>query len=241
MFFLNIKQVGGYKGPANFGIRELSNDEQYTYCENLDDGQGGLFLSGSEISKNSSDLATFNSSDSNSTSFGLSTYPPLVSDNYTLSFRADFEIRLFLSGCYYYDLKKGVWKSDGMEILSDSTARITHCQSIHLTDFGSGFKSVLPSINFAAAFANADFLKNPVIYSTIMVLSGLYIILAISMRYLDVRDKKKLNIEPLPDNLPEDNYFYEISVLTGSRINAGTDSKVLLYILVLNIFMIRLN
>mgnify|MGYP001795959201 CR=1 FL=1 len=33
---------------------------------------------------------------------------------------------------------------------------------------------------------------------------------------------------PLLDNDPQDNYLYEITVFTGSRLGAGTTSKVIL-------------
>ena len=201
---MNIKEVGGYKGPANFGIRELDFNEQNFYCQNISStNETGLFLNSSN-----------------------STSPPYIPDNFTLSFRDDFEIRLFLSGCYFIDLVTGDWVSDGMEIMRDSNALIAHCQTTHLTDFAGGFKSVVPSINFAAAFANASFLDNPVIYSTIMGLSILYILLAVIARIMDYLDKKKNNIKPLPDNSPQDCYFYEIAVLTGTRMNSGTNSKV---------------
>jgi hypothetical protein len=232
--------VAGYKGPANFGIRELEEEEQYEYCQNLDD-QGGLFLNSSLFSNFNSSNSNLtysyeildsyssnntNSSNSSSSSFINLNLLPLVSQNYSLRFKSDFSLRLFLSGCYYYNLSSGTWSSEGMEILRDSNALVAHCTTTHLTDFGGGFSAVLPRIDFAAAFANASFLQNPVIYSTIMGLSILYIILGIIAHIADRRDKKKYNIEQLPDNQIEDNYFYEIAVLTGGRQNAGTTSKV---------------
>jgi hypothetical protein len=49
--------------------------------------------------------------------------PPYLDANHTLAFNSDFEIRIFLSGCYYFDLPTGLWKSDGMEIMRDTTAQ----------------------------------------------------------------------------------------------------------------------
>lgn len=203
LFFMNIAQIGGYKGQAGFGIRELTPSEQIDYCGSEASDQGGLFLNISSTEE-----------------------PPYLEANYTLTFNSDFEIRIFSSGCYYFDLPTGYWKSDGMEILRDTTATSAHCVATHLTDFAGGFAAVTPSINFAAAFANASFLDNPVIYSTMIGITLLYIIIAIVSHRKDRLDRTRFNIVPLPDNKPEDNYFYELVVLTGSRAESGTKSKV---------------
>lgn len=203
LFFLNIAQIGNYKGQAGFGIRELNSSETDQYCGPLTSNEGGLFMN--ESSPES---------------------PPLTDSNFTLTFINDFDLRIFASGCYYFDLPTGLWKSDGLEIMKDTSATSAHCVATHLTDFAGGFAVVVPSINFDAAFANASFLDNPVIYSTIMAITALYIILAIISRHKDVRDKKRFNIVPLEDNKAEDSYFYELIILTGSRADSGTDSIV---------------
>ena len=203
LFFLNIAQIGGYKGPAGFGIRELSENETLEYCGPDSSEEGGLFLNSSSPEQ-----------------------PPLVPSNFTLDFNSDFQIRIFSSGCYYFDLPTGFWKSDGLEIMRDTTATAAHCVATHLTDFAGGFAVVVPSINFEAAFANASFLDNPVIYSTMMGVTILYIIMAILARRKDKLDKSRFNIVPLADNKPEDNYFYELVIMTGARAESGTDSKV---------------
>jgi len=41
-----------------------------------------------------------------------------------------------------------------------------------------------------------------------------------------VVDLLQLGVTPLPDNDPRDRYLYEITVSTGLRKNAGTESKV---------------
>ena len=204
LFFLNIAQVGGYKGFAGFGIRELSVNESLEYCGSQVSNEGGLFLNESSPEE-----------------------PPIVDTNFTLSFNTDFQIRIYSSGCYYFDLPTGNWKSDGLEIMRDTTATSAHCVASHLTDFAGGFAVVVPTINFEAAFANASFLDNPVIYSTMMAISILYIILGIYSRYKDKKDKSRFNIVPLPDNKPEDNYFYELVIMTGARAESGTKSKVI--------------
>ena len=48
-----------------------------------------------------------------------------------------------------------------------------------------------PAIDFNKAFANASFLDNPVIYSTVIALICIYVLLAIWARWMDVKDSKK--------------------------------------------------
>ncbi len=203
LFFLNIAQIGGYKGPAGFGIRELSENETLEYCGPDSLEVGGLFLNSSSPEQ-----------------------PPQVLSNFTLDFKTDFQIRIYSSGCYYFDLPTGFWKSDGLEIMRDTTATSAHCVATHLTDFAGGFAVVVPKINFESAFAKASFLDNPVIYSTMMGIAILYIILSIISIRKDKLDKSRFNIVPLPDNKPEDNYFYELIIMTGARAESGTNSKV---------------
>jgi hypothetical protein len=113
-----------------------------------------------------------------------------------------------------------------MEIYEDSNLRQTHCLTNHLTSFAGGL-SILPStINFQYAFANASFTQNSLIYTTIILVSCIYIFFAIWARVMDRRDMKKLNIIPLKDNDPNDTYFYEIIVFTGNHRESGTKSKV---------------
>ncbi|CAF0973552.1 unnamed protein product, partial [Brachionus calyciflorus] len=152
--------------------------------------------------------------------------PPFMPLNETILFQNDFSIRVYTSGCYYFDKYTGKWRSDGMEILADTNFTSAHCQSNHLTSFAGGF-IVLPSkINFNYVFANAGFLENPVIYSTVIGLVALYILIGLWAYVNDRRDKKRVGISVLEDRFSSDNYFYEIIVFTGNRSNASTDSKV---------------
>ncbi len=48
-------------------------------------------------------------------------------------------------------------------------------------------------------------------------------------RFHDKKDIEKLGVTPLPDNQKSHQYFYQIIIFTGQRINAGTESKVKIY------------
>ncbi|RNA25490.1 polycystin-1-like isoform X2, partial [Brachionus plicatilis] len=153
------------------------------------------------------------------------TEPPVISNDSQL-FTSDFSVRVYTSGCYYLDKYSGKWRSDGMEILPDSTLEMAHCQSTHLTQFAGGLV-VLPSkINFEHVFANASFLQNPVIYSTVIAILALYVISGVWAYVNDRRDKKRAGLTVLQDKYSTNSYFYEVIVFTGSRQNAATDSKV---------------
>ena len=148
-----------------------------------------------------------------------------LSNNIT-NFTSDFSLRIFSSACYFYDPQNGKWQSDGVQIMEDSNIHYTHCKSKHLTTFAGGFIVLPPTINFEKVFAKASFANNPTIYITIIVISILFIGLMIIARYMDIQDSKKLGLNLLPDNNPYHDYCYEIMVFTGSRKEAGTDSKV---------------
>ena len=140
-------------------------------------------------------------------------------------FSSDFGLRLFSSGCYYYDMNTNEWTSIGVEILPESTISLSHCTSYHLTEFAGGFLVLPSSIDFYHIWANASFLQNPIIYSTVIIIILLYIILACFSRYLDYKDSKKVGFLII-DNLSE-NYLYELRIYTGSRKGAATDSNVM--------------
>lgn len=163
----------------------------------------------------------------NSSYFKLNS-PPLIT--YVVNFSNDFFLRTFTSGCYYYDVSAGKWSSSGLEVLSDTEINKIHCSSSHLTTFAGGLVVLPSAINFEYVWANASFIQNPIIYSTVIALTCLYVLIAIIARVMDIRDKKKLNIIPLIDNSPHDNYFYEIITFTGMRPTSGTDSKVNYYL-----------
>lgn len=196
-----IKSAGDYMGLAGFSVRQLSDSELSTYCS----------TPGSKPTNPPAPTAT------NTT--GNST-------NVTNSFTADYSFLSFTSGCYYLDVPTGRWISDGVEVLDDTNAYYTHCATSHLTTFAGGWVVLPAKINFDYVFANASIEKNPTIYATIITLSCLYILFGIWGRYMDRQDLKKIGVAPLPDNASGDNYFYEIIVFTGSRMDAGTDSKV---------------
>ena len=196
---LNIKQIGGFVGSAGFSVRELSTIELLNNC-------------------NGSNPGTFYDLTSNSKNL-----PP---NNGNGNFTDFFFVRYFTSGCYYFDYSAGKWVSNGLKIMPDSTAAVTHCIVDHLTDFAGGLVVLPTQIDFTFDWANANFYLNPTIYITVISMTMCLIFSAIIAFWFDMRDKKKYNITPLTDNLSDDSYFYEVIVFTGNRKGAQTDSNV---------------
>ncbi|CAF1416666.1 unnamed protein product [Rotaria sordida] len=149
--------------------------------------------------------------------------PPIT--NQPFYFTSNYELRIYTSACYYLD-KNNQWKSDGLIVGPLTNHYQIQCFSNHLTSFAGGFIILPAPINWNYVFTNADFMKNKTVYLTIIFVSIIYIILMIYARFNDKKDIEKLGVTPLLDNYKLDQYFYQILVFTGQRINAGTESKV---------------
>lgn len=149
-------------------------------------------------------------------------YPSTKANTSFIHFTSSFHFVLYTSGCYYIEKSTGKWSSIGTEVIDDTSILFTHCKSSHLTTFAAGL-DILPSkINISYNLFN----QNKTIYLTVIILLSLYILFIIWGRFMDRRDCLKIGVTPLVDNKINDNYYYEIIVLTGNRMHAGTDSKV---------------
>jgi hypothetical protein len=207
---------------------KIRNESFYMFFQNMTQINGYKGFVGYSLRElNSQELITYCSATIQSQNI-----LPLIQTK--VNFTNDFMIRSYSSGCYYYDTNTGKWLSNGMDIYEDTNLENTHCMSTHLTAFAGGLV-ILPSvINFQYVFANASITYNPLIYSTVLLITCIYILFAIWSRYMDMQDVKKMNLVPLKDNNPNDSYFYELIVFTGNRNESGTHSKVFKLALELN-------
>ncbi|XP_046581985.1 LOW QUALITY PROTEIN: uncharacterized protein LOC124289408 [Haliotis rubra] len=138
-----------------------------------------------------------------------------------------YSLMNLVSGCRYWDTEGEAWSSEGCTVGPLTTKYRTQCLCTHLTSFGSDFVVAPNTIDFTnvwAKFANLN--ENAAVFSTVITILGIYVIGLIWARYMDKKDIMKWGATPLVDNLPTDNYHYQISVQTGMRKNAGTDSKI---------------
>ncbi|CAF1178747.1 unnamed protein product [Adineta steineri] len=164
----------------------------------------------------------FNSYCSNNGTQPNSSVP--ITDN-PVNFTANYYIRVYTSGCYYIDSSNN-WQSAGCVVGTKTSHTQTECYTNHLTTFAGGWIVLPAPINWNYVFANASFAKNMTIYLTLILLLVLYILFMIYARYKDKKDVEKLGVTPLPDNILNDKYYYQIIVFTGLRRDAGTESKV---------------
>nr|KAG5709464.1 hypothetical protein BaRGS_023146 [Batillaria attramentaria] len=141
-------------------------------------------------------------------------------------FTTNYTLQLFTSGCYSISEGDSDWTTDGLRVSHETDDTKTVCESTHLTTFAGGWVVAPNTIDWNYVFSNMDFLKNPTLYVTEIVIAVVYIIALIWARRKDKKDVEQLGIAPLMDNDPKDKYYYEIVVVTGMRRNAGTDSKV---------------
>ncbi|XP_055955042.1 uncharacterized protein LOC126809611 [Patella vulgata] len=132
-----------------------------------------------------------------------------------------------ISGCRYWDEDNERWSSEGCNVGPQTTKYKTQCFCNHLTSFGSDFVVPVNTIDFTNVWAKFNNLsENAAVFSTVITILCLYLISLIWARHMDKKDLLKWGAMPLADNLPTDNYHYQIAVQTGMRKNAGTESKV---------------
>ncbi|CAH1253114.1 PKD1L3 [Branchiostoma lanceolatum] len=114
-------------------------------------------------------------------------------------------------------------------VLVHPTTSVTEtvCACNHMTPFGSDFATAPNSIDFNTVFSKfADLDKNSAVFSTVLVVLGLYLIAVVLARRKDIADVKKWYYRFLPDNRAADQYYYHITVHTGHVMRAGTESNV---------------
>ncbi|KAG1670785.1 Location of vulva defective 1 [Nymphon striatum] len=141
------------------------------------------------------------------------------------NFSSNYTLLILTSSCYFFNSKSKAWTTSGCYVDSLSVSS-TSCKCNHLTSFARGFVIVPNTIDFTYVFSHSGFTDNITIYVTIIVILFFFTIMFIWARRNDKIDSEKLGSIPLPDNRFQDIFIYEVMVITGSRKEAGTDSKV---------------
>ncbi len=199
---------------VSYGLRELSDSEFYHTCGLVD---------------------SYNYSNNSS-------IRELANSTLGSSFTVPISTRVYRTGCYYLNTSGAEWSTEGLSDSFYTNITQSRCRSNHLTlpdsfnlyqgfhgygsDFAAGFSVLEISLDFNYVFTHADFYRNPTIYLTVIIVSSAYVVLLVLFRFMDMRDKHKTNLNVLSDNDFDDDYFYEITFFTGSRMNSGTESKV---------------
>ncbi|KAK3767525.1 hypothetical protein RRG08_003958 [Elysia crispata] len=152
-----------------------------------------------------------------------------IADRYQFGivhFEHNYKVKMWSSGCYYYDTAISDWSPNGCTISEESNLHETVCLCNHLTTFTGGFVVVPNTIDWNYVFSNADFLSNPTLYISEIVIFIIFTTGFVLARRKDKLDTQQVGLAPLGDNRKEDKYFYEIQVSTGMRRGAGTNSNV---------------
>ncbi|XP_070582204.1 polycystin family receptor for egg jelly-like isoform X2 [Ptychodera flava] len=195
---------------------------------------------GSLSTSNESDTTTFSTStvpttvtDSveNSSQINTTEAMPLISTLPSSSVEPDtnrsrnFTMTLFSYGCRYWDEDLQSWSTDGCKVSELSNRKFSRCLCNHLTSFGSDFFVPPNTINFKQ-LSLSDLEDNLSILITVLVLILIYIILLVWGRRADQGDFLRWGVLPLIDNRAEDEYLYQVTVITGVRSGAGTKSRI---------------
>ncbi|KAI8514731.1 hypothetical protein Bbelb_073220 [Branchiostoma belcheri] len=138
-----------------------------------------------------------------------------------------YSLAILTPQCVWWD-KNGVgqWKPSGCTVGPDTTARYTQCLTTHLTAFGSDFIVPPNSIDFSTVFAKfANLSDNAAVFSTVIVMFGIYFIIVYFLFKADKLDRLKWGVLPIADNKESDENFYLLTVYTGLKSGSGTSSK----------------
>ncbi|XP_065660241.1 uncharacterized protein LOC101238025 isoform X4 [Hydra vulgaris] len=135
----------------------------------------------------------------------------------------DYEMKSYCVDCNYWNEDVNKWMSDGCQLDYYNTSfLVTKCKCTHLTAFGGFFVSPNPLPKLSISKIKTGY----TLLTSVLIIIMLWIIGLLLARRIDKRDALKVGVCPLLDNLPEDNYLYEIVVNTGNRRNAGTKSNI---------------
>ncbi|PAA59473.1 hypothetical protein BOX15_Mlig010540g1 [Macrostomum lignano] len=138
-----------------------------------------------------------------------------------------YEFAFFIDNPVYFDEEKQKWKTDGISVGQLSCPSQMHLEVTHLTSFASDMVVPPNTIDFNTVWSKFKNLsENAAVFSTVISTLILYIILMIWGRIMDKKDIKRWGATNLQDNIPNDTYHYQISVMTGYRKGSGTNSKV---------------
>ncbi|XP_022801964.1 uncharacterized protein LOC111339550, partial [Stylophora pistillata] len=148
-----------------------------------------------------------------------------TNDDETLPAENKLNITIFESTCKYYNTINKTWDYHGCKAGPQTTPTERHCRCNHLTSFASDFFVPPNKIDWDKVSLEELF-NNPLVFSVVCGIFGLYFLLVLWARRADRKDLEKVGVAPLPDNDPRDTYMYEVVVYTGYSSHAGTSSEI---------------
>eukprot|EP00058_Branchiostoma_floridae_P027767 XP_002613258.1 hypothetical protein BRAFLDRAFT_68223 [Branchiostoma floridae] len=138
-----------------------------------------------------------------------------------------YRLAILTPRCNWWNVAGNKWNPSGCTVGPNTTATHTQCLTTHLTSFGADFIVPPNSIDFSTVFAKfANLSDNAAVFSTVIVMFGLYFIVVFFAMRADKRDVVKWGVLPIADNHSSDAHLYLLTVYTGMKANSGTSSRV---------------
>ncbi|CAH1272997.1 PKD1L3 [Branchiostoma lanceolatum] len=160
-------------------------------------------------------------------------------EDYTIGLQVDdcpptgcpYTVDIVRLNCVFWDpgidVELGSWKGDGCRVSPASTLPQTVCLCDHLTSFGTSSETEPNRINFKTVFKRfVDLVNNYAVWTTMVVLMGMYFVMLYPARRNDKIDAQKWSVKNVHGNRESHPYRYLIRVDTGHDWGAGTRSKV---------------
>ncbi|KAI8489355.1 hypothetical protein Bbelb_327980 [Branchiostoma belcheri] len=169
--------------------------------------------------------------------------PDTAGDNgteeYTIGLKVDgcppegcpYSVDITRLDCVFWDpgidAELGSWKRDGCRVSPASTLAHTVCLCDHLTGFGTSGGTEPNRINFKTVFSKfKDLVNNYAVWTTMVVVMGMYFVLIYPARRKDKADEQKWSIRNAHGNRRRHRSRFLVRVDTGHDWGAGTRSTV---------------
>ncbi|XP_055955095.1 polycystic kidney disease protein 1-like 2 [Patella vulgata] len=153
---------------------------------------------------------------------------PLSNVHINTSFSGNaYGVLLTTDGCRVWDDDVETWDPKACTVSPYSTPdeTICVCDDPPGTAFASAFYVPPNTIDFDVIWTKFD-ISNAAVYGTLIAVLIVYGFILIWARRMDEKDLDRWRVGYLRDNLVDDKYFYLITVYTGLRKNAGTQSGI---------------
>ncbi|XP_066299999.1 polycystin-1-like protein 2 [Branchiostoma lanceolatum] len=156
-------------------------------------------------------------------------------EEYTIGLQIDecppsgclYSVHIVRLNCLFWDEESGSWKGDGCRVSLESTLTDTVCLCNHLTGFGASTRTEPNKINFKTVFTKFyELVNNYAVWTTMAVVTGLFVVLLYPARRKDRKDEQKWSIRNVPGNRKCHLHRFLVRVDTGHDWGSGTRSKV---------------
>ncbi|KAJ8318729.1 hypothetical protein KUTeg_003820 [Tegillarca granosa] len=132
-------------------------------------------------------------------------------------------VGIYFSSCQYYNTQSQQWDSSGCTPTSESITTCSVCSCSHLTAFGSSMLMPISAIDFTDIL-RIDLNSNPIAFITCSIVFIVYVVAVFVCRKMDQLDLDRISVVPLCGK--DGSFKYEITVVTGRKMGAGTTAHI---------------